>query len=200
MSRFRDINPSLKRGGRLRKINREEQSIINSWKMVGVIEKINTRLLREGVLILCGDCDRSADQVRWPMSRMEENGHSPRLHLIALNGGPLNLVYPHYGSDQAANAAVQGFINSQIRGSLRLKNLRRVIAQFHWPCGQAGVWGLSLQEAAEMTRTAVEKLRCSFAGAGNADEVVASIHLHKEDGLNTYHFRPHRLRGGQFLK
>lgn len=178
----------------MRKINREEQDIINSWKELGVIQKINTHLLREGVLIFCGDCDRSADQVRWPMSRMEENGRSPRLHLIALNGGPLNLVYSHCGSDQAANAAVHSFINSQIRGSLRLKNLRRVIAQFHWPCGQAEIWNLSLREAAEMTRIAVERLYSSLAG--NADEVVASIHLHKEDGLNTYHFRPHRLRGG----
>lgn len=172
----------------MRKVNQEEQRLINLWKQTGVIEKINTRLLQESVLILCGDCDRSADQIRWPMSRMEENGCPPRLHLIALNGGPLNLVYPHYGNNQAANSIVQSFLDSQIRNSLRLKNLRLVIAQFHWPCGQAEAWGLSLQKAAEMAGNTLEFLRHSLAD--DADKITATIHLHKEDGLNTYYFRP----------
>lgn len=159
-----------------------------------MIEKINASLLKEGlqdggILIFCGDCDRSADQVRWPMRQLEENGYSPRLHLVGLNGGPLNLVYPHYGTDLEANAAVHDFLlYSQVRDSLRLKNLKRTITQFHWPCSQAEIWGLTLREAAEMTKAAVKRLR--FCLNGNEGEVVATIHLHKEDGLKTYHFRP----------
>ena len=176
----------------MRTVNKEEQALIDSLKQEGVLEKLDPGKMTSGVFFICGDCDRSRDKVTHYFSKLEGGGETnPRLHLVALNGGPLNLAYPHY-EDEKKLAAVRSFIlENQICASLPLKGLKRVILVGHWPCGQGEAWGMSLIDA---LRTLAEAVAMVKQKLGPEAEVVSHMHFDKgTGGMKTYHLRHRQL-------
>lgn len=173
----------------MRIVNSEEQKVIEGLKARGVLELLDPQKMKDGVLVLCGDCDRSADKFDHYRHTLQLRGQGPRIHLVALNGGPLNLVHPH-SDDLRERTAIQTFLlENQILGSLVLKGLPRTIFMAHWPCGQAEGWNLTMTQAFELLAAAVRKAKHRL---GSDYEVVAHVHLDKGETKRTYHFCVHR--------
>lgn len=173
----------------MRIVNPEEQILLNQLKGAGIIDKLDPGKMEDGVLCGCGDRDRCGDLLKHHERKLIEAGRNPQLHLVMMNGGPLNLVHRHL-EDGRATEAIHNFCFGQLRGGVLLKKLRRIILVSHWPCGQAELWGLSLEDALDMLAQAVDTTQ--FRLSDLSIEVVARVHLHKADAMNTYHFRAKR--------
>lgn len=173
----------------MRIVNPDEQILLNQLKAAGIIAKLDPLQMEDGVLCGCGDRDRCGDLLKHHEAKLLEAGRSSRLHLVMLNGGPLNLVHRHQ-DDARATEAIHNFCFSQLRGGVQLKNLRRIILVGHWPCGQAELWGMPMEEAFHALARAADTT--SYRLSDLSVEVVARIHLHKADAMNTYHFRAKR--------
>ena len=159
---------------------RSEQETIELLRELGVLEDINPTLLSDGVLVGCGDCDRSPELLNFYRGQLEKKNGKARLHLIMVNGGPLRLVHKEKGED---SVTIQEFLMNQIEGSLALKKLNRVILLGHGPCGQAGLWGMNIEKTIaaffEARDKVLARVKC---------EVVVPVHI-DYDGkkMKTYH-------------
>ena len=151
-----------------------------------MIEKLDKTKMAPGVFFVCGDCDRCHENYDFYWNTLRDNGKDPRLHLVAINGGPLNLINAGYESDEW-NTIIRAFIiEKQLRGSSLLKKLKRTILVGHWPCGQCEDWEMKIEDAvlrlAQATTFARRMLK------QNGIEVVARVHFDKGAEMNTYHF------------
>lgn len=163
----------------------DDQQTITGLKSLGTLEKIDPSKMDDAILIACGDCDRAIEAINWHRRLIKESHNRvPRVQLICINGGPLNLVHP-WTDDPQKFEATQEFLHYQIVGSRKLKNLDRIDLLAHWPCGQAGIWNLSLQRALDLTLDTIVLLREKFK------DMTISAYLHVDNGeKNTYHFSP----------
>lgn len=173
-----------------RPLNRQEELLLKELKKLGIVKDLDPMLLAPGVFFYCGDCDRSPDTLEYHRRAMRTAGIEDRLHHIALNGGPLNLVHAH-SSNPKDNRAVQRFLVTQIRGSKDLKMLKRLKLLPHWPCSQGEkAWAYDMErylhEAALAAQFAMSEV--PRPSDQHPTEVVSRLHLHREHGMNTYHF------------
>jgi hypothetical protein len=209
----------------VRVINSQEQLLLTELKKDGVLGHLDPSRMKPSIFFYCGDCDRSPDALAWHRRLLEKAGIDSRLHHIALNGGPLNLVhdqYPHLdpaslgdpmlsGAIQPIlaqlsadntelirtllNEVIRSFIFRQIRGSNELKQLGRLELLPHWPCGQGEIgWKMDLETLLHKSALATIAVRQRLAmwPETQAVRTASCLHLHKEEGMNTYHFRAMR--------
>lgn len=156
----------------------EQRRVIEELVGAKVLVPLDPTLMNDGVLVGCGDCDRSGEYLDWHRELLEEAEKRGRLHLVMVNGGPLQLVYPGTG------LAVKNWLVEQIEGGFKLKGLRRAILMGHAPCGQAGVWKLSIPDTIGMYFKTAEKLKSHVPDC----ETVIRLHV-DYDGkeMKTYH-------------
>lgn len=168
-----------------------DRIFFQSLKELRVAEKIDPRQLEEeGVIIGCGDCDRVHELLDFHRTSILKEGREPRLHLVMVNGGPLNFAWrwPWWAVwrwlQWPAFAVKRRFLLEQVRGAILLKGLHHIVPTPHWPCGQGQLWGLDLEGAFDLARRAESFLKRKFP----ANKVLVRLHTDK-GGLekNTYH-------------
>ena len=159
-------------------LSAEQKKVIDELIAAGVLVGLDPKLMDDGVLFGCGDCDRSGEYLDWHRELLEGAEKKGRLHLIMANGGPLQLVY--FGTDET----VKNWLLEQIEGGFKLKGLRRAIFMGHASCGQAGVWQLSIPDTIGLYFEAAELLK----GRVPDCEVVVRLHVgYDGDEMKTYH-------------
>ncbi|RJQ36363.1 hypothetical protein C4552_03690 [Candidatus Parcubacteria bacterium] len=108
-----------------------------AMRRFGVLKDVDGHRLQpqQGVVAaICGDGDQSEDVFDFLSGICRRHGNGPRVHLVALNGGPLLAPEDSPLSVGLPDGAV--LVRHIIKG-LKLKNIDVVIALGHAPCGAA---------------------------------------------------------------
>ncbi len=156
----------------------QNKNVIAELIKAGALTDLDPALMDDGVLFGCGDCDRSGEYLDWHRELLEGSGKKGRLHLVMLNGGPLKLVQPRKNL-----TIIQDEIVREIEGGFMLKGLRRAILLGHAPCGQAGIWKLSIPDTIDLYFEAAEVLKNRIPDC----EVVVRLHVGYDEEMKTYH-------------
>ncbi len=155
----------------------KEAALVSALHAAGVLRRHDAYQLdpdKKGViLVACGDCDRSPELLDFARDRL---GHR-RIHLIAINGGALNLPRDSPLIHMIPRDEV---ILEDIRETPELKNLNTVAAYAHWPCGKAKAAGVSMLQALDLLIGAKHRIREHFPHL----RVATFLHVDHGDGSN----------------
>lgn len=100
----------------------------------------------DGVIICaCGDCDQERNYTAY----LADTVHG-RMHRLQLNGGPLSISPSsplHLDRDDCgAEVPVGVAMRTNIRGAVRLKQIRSLVLVAHVPCGAADTAKMNVDE------------------------------------------------------
>lgn len=152
----------------------------------GVLTKINGHRLdaRQGAIFVpCGDCDKLPDILRHMTEQL-----TPRLHRVALNGGPLVIDSPLSEITRRGRTSHQGDVMiDNILGGMRLKDIETVALVAHAPCGLALDVGLSSVEIIRYLVAAKRAVKRAGEDEGVPMRVACFLHITwQEEGDRTY--------------
>jgi hypothetical protein len=195
-------------GNRVRVITRQEQLFLDDLKKDGILDTLDPKRLKPSIAFFCGDCDRSPEALDYRKRMLQAIGTDCKLHHIALNGGPLNLVHEHFSdldpqglgdpyliamvrplADQLSatnrkalrgtlNEVIRTFLYQQIRGSEELKKLGKLELLPHWPCGQGEVWKYDIEMAFHKAALATQDARERIATWPEAGNIRTASAMH----------------------
>jgi hypothetical protein len=148
---------------------RQEFKLIEGLIEGGLLAEINAAELQEkfgqgSIFIGCSDCDCFRHYFG------HVSGIIPRTHVHALNGGALlldeALEGEHPEQKTALKTARQALLGATgIEGTLSLKeDMPLAVLLSHYPCGMAGILGMSLHEVIVSTLRAKKSLKERFEG------------------------------------
>ena len=127
-----------------------------------VLERIEEHRLDQSegaILVCCGDADRVFEKVTFHASTQLGYREEPRIHLVAVNGGPLGI--PHHSPVNSAGETLgaDAYLLRQIRGARNLKGINTVVLCAHAPCGMADLAGLNVFQIVELLIAAKRRVR-----------------------------------------
>lgn len=171
-----------------RQYKREVEELI----LGGVLRRIEDHLLDQSegaILVCCGDADRAFEKVTFHARTQLGYREEPRIHLVAVNGGPLGI--PHHSPVNSAGETpgADAYLLRQIRGARRLKGIDTVVLCAHAPCGMADLAGLNMFQTVELLVAAKLRVReehpdgrvASFLHVDHGSGVMRTYFVSRED-------------------
>lgn len=135
--------------------------LIGRLREKGVLQDVmDHRLpLKDGaIVVMCGDADQASDI--WDYSgklQARYRSSSPRIHLLAQNGGALRLA--ENSPANRAGSTVDADLLHDIGAASDMKNIRTVVLLAHAPCGQAQACGIGLKQTLDLLRSAKARVK-----------------------------------------
>lgn len=171
------------------RLSEHDEQIFNALHSAGVFRDIDRLSLdvTDGLIhVFCGDCDERDDLEGHLRSLCQIQTQRPRIHSLALNGGPLLIPTesPLVRTDQGADR----LLISQLRSSVALKRIKSVVFHGHAVCGAADKHGLSFIESVRLTVEAREKAKQLLPDL-NGIELLFHVR-HHDDRTRTHRVMP----------
>lgn len=160
-------------------ISSEEQTLFEAYRRWRILEHIdNARLPSSVIMVICGDGDHVSDKFGYQEQLCRWKEETPRIHLIAMNGGAL--LIPG-ASPLCEDGAV---MRRHIAKARVLKNINDVVLYVHAPCGVAREFGLGFEDIVGWLMAAKRRLKSEHPDIGR---IFPFLHVHRQDGAkNTY--------------
>ncbi len=167
-----------------------DRRVAESFRTARVLDDVRSHQLDHtsgAIVVTCGDGDQMYDLYGrhcafYEAHHLATNGHcpsSPRIHVLALNGGGLNIP--------ARSPLLRGFAKGEIlldeiRATAGLKSMRTVVLYAHLPCGAARLAGVDFLSATELMFAAKERVRLMFP------EFTVAAFCHVDKGAKRTYF------------
>lgn len=164
-------------------LEQNEIMLVRKLRKAGLLEEVKNSLidLHAGVIMVsCADGDQMSDVFKTQAHWVEHQRRDPRIHLLALNGGAIQLApdSPTNKSDGEDRVLLKHVLDA-----VKLKNIQTVVLYAHAPCGIAKAFNLNLLEEIDLL-TAAQR----FLKEKNPElQITSFLHVDKgEAGKRTY--------------
>lgn len=166
--------------------NAADLQLIKRLREAGIFEDVDPHRIKNNhqgfIVVVCGDCDQATDIHGHHSSITSRIGQLRGIHEFKLNGGALRL--PLKSPLNKKGLPADKVLLRDIKDAIFLKEMQTIVIYAHFPCGAAGLCGLTVLEQLDLLVKAKRRLKKEFSEV----KVACFFHVDYTNGRKRTYF------------